>query len=102
MNSLYDISNQYLSGLLDYSHFTRNGAQDVLITNNATESNTWLKASFSSPQALHWALGPTVLGKSDEACIAIPNADTWSITNQDGSVAYTDLTHIMNHNGASW
>ena len=58
--SKYD--DQYLAGLLDYSHFTARGSAELLIRNRGTEDQKkWVKFIFSNARTLEWALGPLVL-----------------------------------------
>ncbi len=78
--SQYD--NKYLAGLLDYSHFTQNGASDILIRNRTGDVKKWVKLVFSSSRGLDWALGPLVLGITDYGCVNLPRRDTWSILNE--------------------
>lgn len=59
-----DLSNyddKHLAGLLDYSHFTQNGASEILIRNRTGDVKKWVKFTFSTSRALEWALGPLVL-----------------------------------------
>lgn len=101
-----DFSNyddKYLAGLLDYSHFIQNGDTEILIRNHASpEPNKWVKFTFSSSRALDWALWPLVLWKTEYGCIDLPRRDTWSITNDNQKIVYTDLRQMMNHSGTSW
>jgi len=53
---LSEYNNQYLAGLLDYSHFTENGTAEVLIRNNDGDVTKWVKFIFSSSRTLDWAL----------------------------------------------
>jgi len=54
---LSDYNNQYLTGLLDYSHFTQNGSTEVLIRNRVSpDQKKWVKFIFSSSRTLDWAL----------------------------------------------
>ena len=59
---LGNYNNQYLAGLLDYSHFTQLGATEVLIRNRTSpDPKKWVKFIFSSSRALDWALSEGVL-----------------------------------------
>lgn len=99
--SKYD--DKYLTGLLDYSHFTENGSTEILIRNRASpDQKKWVKFIFSTTRTLDWALGPLVLGKTDYACVNLPRRGTWIITNNDQTIVYQDLRQIMNHGGTSW
>lgn len=100
---LSDYNNQYLAGLLDYSHFTENGATEILIRNRAsTQQNKWVKFTLSTARTLDWALGPLVLGKTDYGCVNLPRRDTWTIINNDQTLIHQDLRQMMNHQGTSW
>jgi hypothetical protein len=99
---LSDYNNQYLAGLLDYSHFTDNGATEILIRNRAGNVAKWVKFVFSTSRTLEWALWPLVLWKTDYGCVNLPRRDTWIIVNNDKSIVYEDLRQMMNHTGTSW
>lgn len=58
---LSNYDNKYLAGLLDYTHFTGQGASQVLIRNRSGDIKKWAKFTFSTSRALEWALGPLVL-----------------------------------------
>lgn len=63
-NPILDLSqydNQYLAGLLDYSHFTQKGASEILVRNRTGDVKKWVKFTFSASRTLEWALGPLVL-----------------------------------------
>lgn len=97
-----DYNDKYLAGLLYYSHFTENGATEVLIRNRTGDVKKWVKFIFSTARTLDWALGPLVLGKTDYGCINLPRRDTWIIINNDQSIVHQDLRQMMNHSGTSW
>lgn len=99
---LSDYNNKYLAGLLDYSHFTQNGASEILIRNRTGDVKKWVKFTFSTSRALDWALGPFVLWKTEYGCISLPRRATWSIVSHDSKIKYENLTQIMNHIGTSW
>lgn len=100
---LSDYNDTYLAWLLDYSHFTENGATEILIRNRASEDpKKWVKFIFSTARTLDWALGPLVLGKTDYGCVNLPRRDTWIITNNDQTIVHENLRQMMNHGGTSW
>lgn len=100
-----DLSNyddKHLAGLLDYSHFTQNGASEILTRNRTGDVKKWVKFTFSTSRALEWALGPLVLWKTDYGCINLPRRDSWSVINNDKTIFYENLRQMMNHIGTSW
>lgn len=100
---LSDYNNQYLTGLLDYSHFTQNGSTEVLIRNRVSpDQKKWVKFIFSSSRTLDWALWLLVLWETDYGCVSLPRRDTWIITNNDQTIVYENLRQMMNHGGTSW
>lgn len=100
---LSDYNDTYLVGLLDYSHFTQNGATEVLIRNRASpDQKRWVKFIFSTARTLEWALWPLVLWKTDYGCVNLPRRDTWIVINNDQTISYQDLRQMMNHRGTSW
>lgn len=99
---LSEYNNQYLAGLLDYSHFTENGTAEVLIRNNDGDVTKWVKFIFSSSRTLDWALWSLVLWKTEYWCLNLPRRDTWIITNNDQSIVHENLRQLMNHGGTSW
>lgn len=100
---LGNYNNQYLAGLLDYSHFTQSGATEVLIRNRTSpDTKKWVKFIFSSSRALDWALSEGVLWRTTYGCVNLPRRDTWTILNQDKSIFYDKLRQIMNHWGTNW
>jgi len=52
--SNYDDPN--LAGLLNFSHFTQQGAKEILIKNRVGDAKKWVKFIFSNPHTLEWAL----------------------------------------------
>lgn len=99
---LSNYDNKYLAGLLDYTHFTGQGASQVLIRNRSGDIKKWAKFTFSTSRALEWALGPLVLWKTEYGCVDLPRRATWSIENNDMKIKYQKLAQIMNHKGTSW
>lgn len=98
--SSYD--NKYLVWLLDFTHFTGQGASQILIRNRSGDIKKWVKFTFSTSRTLEWALGPLVLWKTEYGCVNLPRRDTWSIVNNDKSLLYEHHRQIMNHGGTSW
>lgn len=100
---LSDYNDTYLAGLLDYSHFTQNGATEVLIRNRVSpDQKKWVKFTFSTARTLDWALGPLVLWKTDSGCINLPRRDTWIITNNNHTLLYVDLRQVLSYEGTGW
>lgn len=102
---IFDLSNYTdpnLVGLLNYRHFITGGSKEILIRNRTGDEKKWVKFTFSTSRTLEWALWPAVLGKTDYGCVKVSRLGTWSITNQDGTIKYDDLTAIMNFGGKNW
>lgn len=101
----YDLSSYddpILAGLLDSTHFTKNGSKEVLIKNRVGTAGRWVKFTFDTSENLAWALGKDVLGKTASGCYALPNEGSWSIVNDDGKIKYEGLREMMNYRGANW
>jgi hypothetical protein len=102
---IYDLSsydNPNLVGLLDTTHFTTNGAKQILATNRIGWAWQWVKFTFDTSASLAWALGKDILGTTPGGCYYLPNNGYWSIVSNDGKIRYDRLTKIMNHGGTSW
>lgn len=99
---LSDYDNKHLAWLLDFTHFTGQGASQILIRNRSGDIKKWVKFTFSTSRALEWALGPLVLWKTEYGCVDLPRRATWSIESNDSKVKYDKLTQMMNHGGTSW
>ena len=98
--SAYDDPN--LAGMLDFTHFTTNGAKQILATNRVGWGGRWIKFSFDTSATLGWALGRDVIGKTASWCYALPNNGSWSIINNDGKIRFDNLKKLMNAWGKSW
>lgn len=92
-NFIYDLSdydNENLAWVLDYSIFSQNWANEILVTNRDyfKSENKWLLTEFDSGSTLDWALSNEVLGTWYPElwhCIEIPNSWTISMTYYNGN-----------------
>lgn len=101
----YNLSNYddpTLVGLLDTTHFTKNWAKEILVTNRIGWTDKWVKIAFDTSENLNWALGKDTLWTTGSGCYMIPNNGSWSIINNDEKIKYEGLKEMMNHKWTSW
>lgn len=101
----YNLSNYddpTLAGLLDTTHFTKNWAKEILVTNRIGWTDKWVKIAFDTSENLNWALGKDTLWTTVSGCYMIPNNGSWSIINNDEKIKYEGLKEMMNHKWTSW
>ncbi len=99
---LADYENPNLAWLYDTTHFTSNGAKEILATNRVWGGGLWVRFTFDTSESLAWALGKDILGKTSSGCYTLPNNWWWSILWSNGKVRYDNLKQIMNHGWTSW
>lgn len=102
---IYNLSNYEdpnLAWLLNTTHFTLNGAKDILATNRVGWTDKWIKFSFDTSENLNWSLGKDILGTTGSGCYTLPNNGTWSISSNDNKIRFEWLKQMMNAGGMSW